>query len=81
MSARIEHKCPAYIDSRLGYGAALCDTIDYDAETGLWVAGNGEYGTAVRYCPWCGLKLASPGQPVPEQHPLVTDPTESVQPE
>jgi hypothetical protein len=43
-------------DRVTGYGCAIWD-ISYDAERGFWEAGNGEYGSEILYCPWCGIKL------------------------
>jgi hypothetical protein len=40
-----------------GYGSAIDSTMEYDLETARWWIGNGEYGSPIRYCPYCGLDL------------------------
>jgi len=37
-----------------GYGEAIDHCMEYD-DNSFW-AGNGEYGSAVNYCPFCGAK-------------------------
>ena len=55
-----EHICDigGLIRESEGYGHALDPEISFNAEKRIWFAGNGEYGTNVNYCPWCGVKLS-----------------------
>lgn len=48
------HQCDNDLKYYDGYGQAVdhCGADDYGR---LWV-GNGEYGSMVRYCPFCGFK-------------------------
>ena len=41
------------------YGQAITkiEKWAYEAHPPQWWAHNGEYGTAITYCPFCGLKL------------------------
>jgi hypothetical protein len=58
------HNCNYDGDTELphdGYGAAVTTCIE-DEEGKFWVA-NGEYGTQVFYCPFCGAK--APTEPIP----------------
>jgi len=45
------HRCAEDLPQD-GHGPAI-DSCDEDA-TGVFWAGNSEYGTAVRFCPFCG---------------------------
>ena len=47
-----------------GWGSAITD-ICWSEYAGCWIAGNDEYGTVVRFCPWCGLDLWSLRPPEP----------------
>jgi len=38
------------------YGAAI-DNLFYDEEAKCWIADNGEYGSPIAFCPWCGERL------------------------
>jgi hypothetical protein len=40
-----------------GYGAAIEDC--FENEKGEFWVGNGEYGSRVNYCPYCGAKAPS----------------------
>ncbi len=54
-----EHKCKREIAEQwVGHGRAI-DAIIYYHEKKTWFADNGEYGTGITYCPFCGLKLPS----------------------
>jgi hypothetical protein len=59
-----EHECDAQREvadtEKLyprGYGAALTEPPFY--ADGEWWAGNGEYYSIVRFCPWCGEDLST----------------------
>jgi len=58
VDADVRHKCePEWAnddDKQDGYGVAI-DTC-YENEYGEFWVGNGEYGTRVNYCPFCGGK-------------------------
>ena len=45
------HNC-AHVLPEDGYGAAIEDCVEHD--DGSFWAGNGEYGSQVNYCPFCG---------------------------
>ena len=54
-----EHLCDTMREMRripLGYGCAINEIYYHE---GQWVASSesGEYGTAIRFCPFCGEKL------------------------
>ena len=54
-----EHICdamPPLIDIHDGHGEAIT-MITYNVKLSHWMAGNGEYGTAVMFCPFCGCEL------------------------
>jgi hypothetical protein len=51
------HECGKFVPSSCGYGMALESCIYWDKERGWWVAGNGEYGSRVFFCPWCGVEM------------------------
>lgn len=57
---------------RFGYGEAIEAPLFFDPVEGEWVVGNGEYGSAIRYCPWCGLDLS--GVPIYSPDPSVDAP-------
>ncbi len=54
------HECNADLPSD-GYGSAI-DSC-YENMAGEFWAGNGEYGSQVNYCPFCGAKAPSPVSP------------------
>ena len=43
------------------YGIAISE-ICYDEKLKCWIADNGEYGSPVAFCPWCGEKLEIKGE-------------------
>lgn len=45
-----------FIDEDWVYGAAVWGAV-YRVKNGF-VIGNGEYGSTVNFCPWCGEKAA-----------------------
>ena len=53
----MEHKCPDYIDEHETISPALDQSIIWMEKDNAWYAGNIEYGTQVKFCPWCGLDL------------------------
>lgn len=58
----IRHQCPRAlalrnIDLESFFGPAISDTMHYYPEKGVWGIDNGEYGTAIAFCPYCGLEL------------------------
>lgn len=51
------HDCPASLGrGHDGWGEAIAD-IYHDEQSDLWMAGNGEYGTEISFCPFCGERL------------------------
>jgi len=67
IAMNIFHKCPEYYSvtaepgkntpRHFGYGKALEAEIFYNETDKAWEAGNGEYATPVRFCPFCGVDL------------------------
>jgi hypothetical protein len=43
-----------------GYGHAIEGGPIYGEDDGYWTVGNGEYGSVIFYCPFCGKKLEKP---------------------
>ena len=62
---RVLHSCGARTRHD-GYGEAITDCIETAGRPGEFWAGNGEYGSQVAFCPYCGAK--APVQPVPGEH-------------
>lgn len=61
----LTHECPRQDRIELcnktrsiGYGAAIEDGPSWNVENG-WIIGNGEYGSPVWFCPFCGEELKS----------------------
>lgn len=61
------HRCEPEKTESDGYGPAV--DICYELKNGsLWV-GNGEYGTRVNFCPFCGYKAKASTEPHDPQKP------------
>ena len=43
------------------YGEAVTEIIYYEDDK-VWLASNDEYGTVIRYCPFCGINLETGAQ-------------------
>lgn len=61
-----KHECEEFLPSR-GYGDGIT-SCSSNEKGELW-ADNGEYGTQVRYCPFCGFKAET----MPLREGLVVD--------
>lgn len=62
------HECPQYAPTNDGipaednhnlYGGAISNRMRHDANGGRWWIDNGEYASPIRFCPWCGVELAT----------------------
>lgn len=62
------HECPDFQvfddtipreDYHNMYGGAISNRMALDANSGYWWIDNGEYASAIRFCPWCGVELAT----------------------
>lgn len=60
----MKHDCEGRFP-KSGYGEAIDSCGDYDNDGTFW-ASNGEYGSQVAYCPYCGTK--APVQPIIEDY-------------
>jgi hypothetical protein len=63
-----EHCCPQYDPAHDGiaredyhdhFGSAISNLMRYEANSARWWIGNGEYASPIRFCPWCGVDLAT----------------------
>jgi hypothetical protein len=54
----MEHKCDRSWERGAGFYAGAIGTIEYLKEDKMWVAHCDEYGTEIKYCPFCGMNLA-----------------------
>jgi hypothetical protein len=56
-----EHRCAGFPGENdwQYYGPAI-GVIEFQERSGNWLAqnGDGEYGTYIRFCPFCGVELA-----------------------
>ena len=57
MSEKSAHDCGGLLARSDIYGPAITSIMFWD---GQWWAGNGEYATAISFCPFCGVKLLDP---------------------
>jgi hypothetical protein len=64
MNDPAHHQCPASLTPEAqeedGLGRAIEPPIvphRYPNGRLAWIIGNGEYGSVVTFCPWCGLDL------------------------
>jgi hypothetical protein len=58
----IEHICDRKelgTDKEYLYGEAVTEII-YHIQDKVWLASNNEYGTIIKYCPFCGVLLSTP---------------------
>lgn len=53
-----EHTCePMKVADWEQHGHAVTSVFSHADYPGVWWAGNGEYATAVSFCPFCGVNL------------------------
>lgn len=57
-----KHSCEGVLP-QCSYGEALDSCVENEVGE-LWV-GNGEYGSQVAFCPYCGFKAATPPKITP----------------
>lgn len=59
----LRHVCPEFLAVNKSeydfylWGGAITESMEYHEDVQAWRIDNGEYASAVRFCPYCGLDL------------------------